>query len=100
MAAARRGPQVAAAVGGIRMSGFEKLIREKAYQLWERAGRPDGRNDEFWHSAKQELEAELAVEEIGRSLDPTAEAPPVAEEKPSPPNGKAAPKRKRTAKAG
>jgi Protein of unknown function (DUF2934) len=81
------------------MSGFERLVREKAYELWERAGRPDGRNDEFWHASKQELETELAaVEEVGQSLDPAAEAPPVVEGKPAPANGGPAPRRRRSAK--
>jgi Protein of unknown function (DUF2934) len=30
-------------------------IRERAYQLWEQVGRPEGRADEFWHLAEQDL---------------------------------------------
>jgi hypothetical protein len=30
-------------------------IRERAYQLWEQVGRPEGRADEFWHAAEREL---------------------------------------------
>jgi hypothetical protein len=30
-------------------------IDARAYQLWEKAGRPEGREDEFWHLAQQEL---------------------------------------------
>jgi Protein of unknown function (DUF2934) len=30
-------------------------IRERANQLWEKLGRPEGRNDEFWHLAEQDL---------------------------------------------
>ncbi len=30
-------------------------IRERAYLLWESAGRPDGRSDEFWMLAMQEV---------------------------------------------
>jgi hypothetical protein len=26
-------------------------VRERAYQLWERKGSPDGRADEYWHRA-------------------------------------------------
>jgi Protein of unknown function (DUF2934) len=33
----------------------DEQIRERAYQLWEKFGRPDGRNDEFWHMAEQDL---------------------------------------------
>jgi hypothetical protein len=34
---------------------FEE-IRTRAYRLWELAGRPEGRADEFWEEAKRELE--------------------------------------------
>lgn len=36
----------------------EQEIRERAHQLWERAGKPEGREDEFWHAAEQELRNE------------------------------------------
>jgi len=36
----------------------EQEIRERAHQLWERAGKPEGRGDEFWHAAEQELRNE------------------------------------------
>ena len=26
-------------------------VRRRAYELWEAAGRPEGRGDEFWHEA-------------------------------------------------
>ncbi|HTR11668.1 MAG TPA: DUF2934 domain-containing protein [Roseiarcus sp.] len=32
------------------------MIRERAYELWERAGRPNGRSDEFWFAARAEFE--------------------------------------------
>jgi hypothetical protein len=31
-------------------------IRNRAHQLWEQAGKPDGRGGEFWHRAEQELQ--------------------------------------------
>lgn len=34
----------------------EQMTRELAYQLWERAGRPDLRTEEFWFAAKAEFE--------------------------------------------
>ena len=34
----------------------EKQIQNYAYQLWEKAGRPEGRDKEFWNAAKAELE--------------------------------------------
>jgi hypothetical protein len=36
----------------------EEQIVERAYQLWEQAGKPDGRADEFYKQAEQELLSE------------------------------------------
>lgn len=36
----------------------EQRIRERAYRLWEQAGQPEGREEEFWHQATAEIEAE------------------------------------------
>jgi hypothetical protein len=33
----------------------DEQIRKRAQQLWEEAGSPDGRDDEFWHQAEKEL---------------------------------------------
>ncbi len=33
-------------------------IEARAYQLWEQAGRPVGREADFWHLAEQELRKE------------------------------------------
>jgi hypothetical protein len=30
-------------------------IIHRAYELWEQAGKPDGRDQEFYHQAEQEL---------------------------------------------
>jgi len=30
-------------------------IRQRAHQLWEAAGRPEGREQEFWFEAEREL---------------------------------------------
>ena len=42
------------------MSNFHETrdhqIRSLAYQLWEEAGRPVGREDEFWQLAKERLD--------------------------------------------
>jgi hypothetical protein len=35
--------------------GFEQAARERAYLLWERDGRPEGRADEYWLRALEEL---------------------------------------------
>jgi hypothetical protein len=36
----------------------EQQIRDYAHMLWEKAGKPDGREVEFWHAAEVELDAE------------------------------------------
>lgn len=36
----------------------EEQIRNYAYQLWEKAGWPEGREAEFWNAAQAELNAE------------------------------------------
>lgn len=36
----------------------ELRIREKAYQLWETDGSPEGKADEYWHRARQIVENE------------------------------------------
>jgi hypothetical protein len=30
-------------------------IAQRAYELWERAGRPDGQAEQTWHQAESEL---------------------------------------------
>lgn len=37
-------------------------IRQRAYQLWEGEGRPQGRDRDHWHQAAAELEAARACE--------------------------------------
>ncbi len=36
------------------MRDMGKVIGKLAYELWEQAGRPDGRSDEFWLTARFE----------------------------------------------
>jgi hypothetical protein len=38
----------------------EERIRARAYEIWSDEGQPEGRQDEHWHRARQEIEAELA----------------------------------------
>ena len=35
-------------------AGLDQFVRERAYFLWEQAGRPEGRADDFWHQAQHE----------------------------------------------
>jgi hypothetical protein len=33
----------------------EQEIAERAFEIWERNGKPTGRENEFWHQAELEL---------------------------------------------
>jgi hypothetical protein len=44
-------------------------IVRRAYELWEQAGKPEGRDQEFYHQAERELQG---AEEQG---DPAKERP-------------------------
>jgi hypothetical protein len=62
-----------------RMTIADELIRERAYQLWLKAGSPTGQNRIHWARARAELERELSdvkQEHTGSgSLDEKASAP-------------------------
>jgi len=60
------------------MSAMEEVIRKLAYELWEQAGRPDGRSDEFWFTARIELERreETGETQLGAPVRRRAEAAP------------------------
>ena len=34
---------------------IHEAVAARAYELWEKAGKPEGRDEEFWRSAEQEL---------------------------------------------
>jgi len=36
-------------------SPIDEAVAARAYELWERAGKPEGRDEEFWHLAEQQL---------------------------------------------
>jgi hypothetical protein len=44
-------------------------LRQRAYEIWEREGRPEGRHEEHWVQAHREIEAE---EGGGASAGPAA----------------------------
>ncbi|MCE4574996.1 DUF2934 domain-containing protein [Caballeronia sp. CLC5] len=39
----------------------EESIRERAYYLWEADGRPEGRDEHYWHLASSQLLVETVV---------------------------------------
>jgi hypothetical protein len=36
----------------------DEQIRIRAHELWKKAGKPEGKQDELWHLAEQELQNE------------------------------------------
>ncbi len=74
------------------MADYEQRLRELAYRLWEEAGYPHGRSDEFWYTAIEILASETrppeleATEALASDLAVTTELPPAA--KPAPAEAK------------
>jgi hypothetical protein len=62
------------------MSDIERQIRDRAYLLWEQAGQPPGRSEEFWFLAQQELYGGAVTSDgpEGAMLPPAEEPPEVA----------------------
>jgi hypothetical protein len=44
------------------VGGLEEKIQQRVYQIWERNGRPEGKQDEHWTRACREIAAETGVE--------------------------------------
>ncbi len=56
------------------MDHFEQ-IAERAYALWESAGYPEGRDQEFWYAAEAELRDQGAIDTL---TDDEEIVPPLA----------------------
>jgi hypothetical protein len=59
---------------------LEHRIRERAFELWQEAGCPEGRAEEFWHKAREQetasregTESVDIVEEAGGHYPPTGD---------------------------
>jgi hypothetical protein len=65
----------------------EHRVRDLAYRLWEEAGRPEGRSDEFWHIAVMRLNGEPGLAEPARP----ASGPVSSPARPAPATAKPAP---------
>ncbi|WP_247458743.1 DUF2934 domain-containing protein [Bradyrhizobium sp. 153] len=49
----------------VRMAhAYEDNVRARAYKLWEEAGRPEARTEEFWYEAERQLKEELVKHEL------------------------------------
>ena len=53
------------------MPDREQKIRERAHQIWEQEGRPDGREQEHWERPSREVDAKE-----GSEGTPSGDAPP------------------------
>lgn len=52
------------------MDNREERIRTKAYELWEKSGRPEGQETEHWAEAERWAEARDGGEEAGTVTNP------------------------------
>ena len=43
-------------------------VVRRAYELWQNAGQPEGRDQEFYHQAERELEAEYKDPETPENI--------------------------------
>jgi hypothetical protein len=50
-----QGETVFQAGGTVMIKPSDKEIAARAYKLWEQNGQPEGRDEEFWRLAEQEL---------------------------------------------
>jgi len=48
------------------MTEREQQIRERAHRMWEEAGCPEGRDNEFWERAERALDEEQGSGDDGR----------------------------------
>lgn len=57
---------------------IEHRVRERAFALWQEAGCPDGRADEFWHRARDvelglNMPAEAQIDAAGDDSFPASD---------------------------
>ena len=55
-------------------TGLDQVVGERAYLLWEQAGRPDGHADDFWHQAQHQRFCERAYARWEREGRPEGKA--------------------------
>lgn len=67
------------------MEELERRIRDRAYAIWEREGRPKGKDRQHWEQATRELDAERdpgwdaardPAHDPARQVEAPSEAPP------------------------
>ena len=55
-------------------ANLDQVVRDRAHSLWEQAGRPEDRADEFWHEARRQISAEGADAMLEREGGPEGRA--------------------------
>jgi hypothetical protein len=69
------------------MAGIsDEAIRKRAYLIWEREGRPHGRDYDHWVRAQVELVAEAASGNGGPEAAASSRRTTARKDKPSPPS--------------
>ena len=66
---AEAGKTTSVSVNDVRPTQPEVRIRERAYELWEQEGRPEGQQERHWHRAEAEME-EVKPITLPSSLEP------------------------------
>ena len=65
------------------MRDLDALIRERAYLIWEKSGKPSGRETDHWFQAAREIEAAMATDPFAVTAVEGMPAPQAATETPS-----------------
>lgn len=68
----------------------QERIRQRAHEIWENEGRPEGRDADHWTQAEQELREQSAENPAGEQAQPAAEAMAPKARKPRKPAAKSA----------
>lgn len=71
--------------------GRNEHIREKAYAIWEKEGRPHGRDQAHWYEAEKEAGSQSPQQAgAGRQSSPARESSPTRQGKAEPATGASA----------
>jgi hypothetical protein len=68
----------------------DEQIRQRAYEIWEREGRPEGREADHWRMAAEELSAQRAGADTQEVPATRVRGPAQLDQTPSQPSGMAA----------
>ncbi|MEO3385355.1 DUF2934 domain-containing protein [Mesorhizobium sp. CAU 1741] len=49
----------------------ERRIRERAHQIWEQEGKPEGVHEHHWQRAREEIDAEEGATSLERTVTET-----------------------------